>query len=91
MTHSPNTICTALRLGTLFAVLGLSPATALADNLIDYGGDYTDAAVVPAAPIQTDYRVGRGYVPEEKVAVSPDRAAAVDPSEPVAARGSEHR
>ena len=91
MTHSPNNICAALRLGTLFAVMALSPAIALADTLIDYGGDYTDGAVVPAEPIQTDYRVGRGYVPEEEVAGSPDRAAGVDRSEPVAARGAEHR
>jgi hypothetical protein len=77
-------------LGTVLAVLAMSPAIALADDLMDYGGDYTGVAVVPSAPVQTDYRVGRGYVPDEKIAVARDPAATVDPSEPAEDRGAAH-
>ena len=52
MTHSANNLRAALRLGMVLAVLALSPAIALADDLMDYGGDYTDAAVVPSEPFR---------------------------------------
>jgi hypothetical protein len=81
MTHSANNFRAALRLGTVFAVLALSPAIALADDLMDYGGD---GAVVPSEPVQTDYRVGRGYVTDEEMSITaaPDWAATVAPGEP---------
>ena len=84
MTHSANNFRAALRLGTVFAVLALSPAIAFADDLMDYGGDYTDGAVVPSEPVQTDYRVGRGYVTDEEMSMTAARdwAATVAPGEP---------
>ena len=57
-------------LGAAFATLILFAAIALADelpdNLMDYGGDYTDGAVVPSAPLETNYRVSRGYDDEAR-------------------------
>ena len=59
---------------------------------MDYGGDYTDAAVVPSEPVQTAYRVGRGYLTDEEMAIAAarDPAATVDPSELEADRGAQH-
>jgi hypothetical protein len=63
-------------LGAAFATLILASAVALADDLTDYGGDYTDAIVVPLAPLETNYRVGRGYVVDGEADVAATGAAA---------------
>jgi hypothetical protein len=77
----------------VLAVLALSPAIALADDLIDYGGDYTDAAVVPSGPVQTAYRVGLGYLTDEEMAIAAarDPAAIIDPSDLEADRDARHQ
>ena len=91
MTRSPNHIRAALRLGTVLAVLALSSVSASADDLIDYGGDYTDQ-VVPPEPLQTGYRVGRGYATGEDmtIVVARDRPATFEASESNTPSGAEH-
>jgi len=65
----------------------LNPVLANLDGLVDYGGDYTDAATV-VENLQTAYQVGKGMLarledlaeaPDAEAAVAPDAAAATDP------------
>jgi putative acetyltransferase len=65
------------------------------DPFQDYAGDFTDAAVaVPAGTLKTAYRVGKGFLTDEEVAVweklgHPSEAkAAADPAPPEAAVGA---
>ncbi|MEM6846686.1 MAG: DUF3306 domain-containing protein [Pseudomonadota bacterium] len=52
----------------------LNPALANLDQLVEYGEDYTDAAMVPEV-IKTAYRVGRGFLTDE------DEADAASPAD----------
>jgi hypothetical protein len=79
MTTSRCRFRRASLLGAAFATLILTAAIALADErpdaLMDYGGDYTDAGVVPSAPMETKYRVGRGYLADDEEEVAASGAA----------------
>ncbi len=69
-----------------------NPLLANLDGLIDYGEDYTDAAMVPEV-LNTAYRVGRGWAEDEEVAeADADEAAdedAEDPAQPAGEGGDE--
>lgn len=52
----------------------LKPSLANLDGLLDYGGDYTRSAMVPAAAVRTAYQVGKGYLRDEPKA--PDQVTA---------------
>jgi len=65
----------------------LNPVLANLDGLVDYGGDYTDAATV-VENLQTAYQVGKGMLarledlaeaPGAAAAEAPDAATATDP------------
>jgi len=65
----------------------LNPVLANLDGLVDYGGDYTDAATV-VENLQTAYQVGKGMLarledlaeaPDAAAAEAPDAATATDP------------
>lgn len=53
-----------LRNRALRRLWGAKPALANLDGLLDYGGDFTDAATVPAL-FKTAYKVGRGWMEDE--------------------------
>lgn len=55
-----------------------NPALANLDGLVDYGGDFTDAAMVPAV-LQTAYKVGRGWA-RDAVEDEPEATSAGDES-----------
>ena len=68
MTLSRYKLRAASLLGAAFAMLILASAIALADDLMAYREDYRDIAVVPATPVQTEYRVGHGYITDSELA-----------------------
>lgn len=67
-----------LRNRALRRLWGTNPVLANLDGLIDYGEDFTDAAMV-VENLQTAYRVGRGFKPtEEELAEQAAAEAAED-------------
>lgn len=69
-----------------------NPALANLDGLVDYGEDFTDAAMVPAM-LQTAYKVGRGWardaVEDEPEAASSGQETKVGADETAADAGAE--
>ncbi len=63
-----------LRQRALRRLWSSNPVLANVDGLVDYGGDFTDAALVPEV-LQTAYRVGKGFLRD---AVEPTDPAAED-------------
>ncbi|MEM7693834.1 MAG: DUF3306 domain-containing protein [Pseudomonadota bacterium] len=73
----------ALRRRALRRLWATNPALANLDGLIDYGDDFTDAAMVPKV-ISTAYEVGRGMLrppPEEVPEDAPAQAPTADEGE----------
>jgi hypothetical protein len=63
------------------------PVLANLDGLVDYAGDYTDAATV-FADIKTGYKIGRGFLEEvNKIAGKPEPETEVAAPEPAAEQG----
>ena len=59
----------AVRQQALRRLWATDPVLALPDELNDYMGDYTDAAVaVPSRLMKTAYKVGRGFLDDDEVA-----------------------
>lgn len=54
-----------LRIAALRRLWRLDPIFANLDGLVEYGGDYTDAATVVES-LKTAYKVGRGFVSDEE-------------------------
>lgn len=54
-----------LRAAALRRLWRLDPVFANLDGLVEYGGDYTDAATVVES-LKTAYQVGRGFVDDEE-------------------------
>ena len=64
-----------LRRRALRALWRLNPVLANVDGLVDYGEDYTDAAMVIDG-MQTAYRVGKGFMTDEELAEQSDEEEA---------------
>tara|TARA_E500000318_G_scaffold80573_1_gene75774 strand:+ start:182 stop:904 length:723 start_codon:yes stop_codon:yes gene_type:complete len=60
-----------LRRRALQALWRTNPVLANVDGLVDYGGDFTDAAMVVEG-MQTAYRVGKGFMTDEELAGTPE-------------------
>lgn len=60
-----------LRRRALQALWRTNPVLANVDGLVDYGGDFTDSAMVIEG-MQTAYRVGKGFMTDEELAEKPD-------------------
>lgn len=75
----------ALRRKALRRLWRVNPTIAAVDGLVDYGEDFTDAALV-VANMQTAYRVGRGFLPDEPDAMeTPEEPGATEAASAVAA------
>ncbi len=59
-----------LRRRALRALWRLNPVLANVDGLVDYGDDFTDAAMVVEG-MQTAYRVGKGFMTDEELGEKP--------------------
>lgn len=64
-----------LRRRALQALWRTNPLLANVDGLVDYGGDFTDSAMVIEG-MQTAYRVGKGFMTDEELAEKPDEEEA---------------
>lgn len=60
-----------LRRRALQALWRTNPVLANVDGLVDYGGDFTDSAMVVEG-MQTAYRVGKGFMTDEELAEKPE-------------------
>ena len=60
-----------LRRRALQALWRTNPVLANVDGLVDYGGDFTDSAMVIEG-MQTAYRVGKGFMTDEELAEKPE-------------------
>ena len=70
-----------LRRRALRRLWRLNPVLANVDGLVDYGGDFTDAACV-VENLQTAYQVGRGMIAHVEALARQDEMAATEPEEP---------
>lgn len=70
----------ALRRRALRRLWGSNPVLAGVDGLVDYGGDFTDAATVKGV-LATTYEVGRGMVARAQEATAEDEEAADGPAD----------
>lgn len=60
-----------LRRRALQALWRTNPVLANVDGLVDYGGDFTDSAMVIEG-MQTAYRVGKGFMTDEELGEIPE-------------------
>lgn len=77
----PKTVPDFLRRRALRRLWGSNPVLANVDGLVDYGQDFTDAAMVPEV-LNTVYQVGRGMV--SKVEKALDDLAEAEAAQPQA-------
>ncbi|GGH30927.1 Protein of unknown function [Cribrihabitans marinus] len=70
-----------LRRRALRRLWRLNPVLANVDGLVDYGGDYTDAACM-IENLQTAYQVGRGMLAHAETLARQEEAAEVAAAEP---------
>lgn len=69
-----------VRRRALKALWRLNPVLANVDGLVDYGEDYTDAAMVIEG-MQTAYKVGRGFLTDEDLGIEVEKEEAEEGDE----------